>query len=319
MKKAAPRGLRFKMLRILVTGGSGYIGACIGETLAGSGYEVYLGSRSIAPSRQSELIKSIKTDWSDANLSFCSSFDVIIHAAGMDAAACAASPEEAASFNGEMTKKLVDSSIKGGCTRFFYLSTAHVYRSPLVGKIDEQSQLLNKHPYATSHALGERALIDALRGNRVNGAVLRLSNCFGPPSAESPGCWKLALNEFALDAVIRKKVIINNNPLAQRDFFPVSDVGEVLKFLIELEKPSCPILNICTGKSRTLMSVATEVARIASVIVGGSVKVECKQDSAPEQELTLSNGRLAKLGFCGATSISEELERLVAYCNSSLN
>ena len=57
-------------------------------------------------------------------------------------------PKEAIEFNGRSTERLVIASIDAKVSKFIYLSTAHVYCSPLHGEISEESPILNKHPYA---------------------------------------------------------------------------------------------------------------------------------------------------------------------------
>ena len=103
-------------------------------------------------------------------------------------------------FNGKTTERFVEKAAFYGCKRFFYLSTVHVYKSPLVGRFNEKSENLNSHPYATSHLLGEQALIRHVKKSPMQGHVLRLSNCFGYPLTQDSNCWELVLNEFIRDA-----------------------------------------------------------------------------------------------------------------------
>ena len=88
--------------------------------------------------------------------------DVVIHTAGMNAQECASDPEQALAFNGTVTADLVSSAVKQGVQKFIYLSTAHVYKEPLVGTISESSQTTNTHPYATSHLAGEIPVLEQI-------------------------------------------------------------------------------------------------------------------------------------------------------------
>jgi UDP-glucose 4-epimerase len=79
--------------------------------------------------------------------------------------------------------KLVQASVSVGVTKFIYLSTAHVYSSPLTREIDEESCLTNRHSYTTSHIAGEKAVFyQPGNADNITGIVLRLSNGVGSHS-----------------------------------------------------------------------------------------------------------------------------------------
>ena len=110
------------------------------ERMIERGYEVILGSRKFRelPNwiKHTEILQ---TEWNNklALFEICEGVDVVIHTAGMNAQACASDPEQALAFNGTVTADLVSSAVKQGVKKFIYLSTAHVYRSPLVGTISD--------------------------------------------------------------------------------------------------------------------------------------------------------------------------------------
>ena len=139
-------------MRILITGGLGLIGGRLGQHLHQAGHQVILGSRNTCnPPDWLPQAEVAETDWKvDSSLEqICNGVDVLIHAAGMNAQDCVADPVAALEFNGLATARLLASAICAGVKRFIYLSTAHVYASPLVGTINEDTCPRNLHPYAT--------------------------------------------------------------------------------------------------------------------------------------------------------------------------
>jgi UDP-glucose 4-epimerase len=144
-------------MRILVIGGFGFVGGRVAKHLHRAGYSIVLGTRQAYSSpewlRQAEVVQ---LHWHDAAAleRSCRGVDVVIHAAGMNAQDCAADPVSALEFNGLATARLLAAAIRAGVQRFIYLSTAHVYASPLVGTITENTCPRNLHPYATSHLGG---------------------------------------------------------------------------------------------------------------------------------------------------------------------
>ena len=126
----------------------------------------------------------VRIKWNDESTleRICEGIDVIIHAAGMNARDCAADPLGAMNFNGLATKRLVEAASRSGVKKFIYLSTAHIYASPLVGNITEKTLPQNSHPYATSHLAGESAVLHANDCGIIRGLVIRLSNAYGAPT-----------------------------------------------------------------------------------------------------------------------------------------
>ena len=136
-------------LRILITGGLGFVGGRLANHLLQEGHQVVIGSRKATepPALLSQAkVEKIEYDDQAALENYCYGIDVIIHAAGMNAQACIDNPEAALSFNGEMTARLVTAANRAGVLRFIYLSTAHVYSNTLQGTVSEDSSPHNSHP-----------------------------------------------------------------------------------------------------------------------------------------------------------------------------
>ena len=111
-------------MRVLITGGFGFVGGRLGKHLIDRSYEVILGSRKFQkPPNWLPKAKVVKTDWKNKSALFdlCAGVDVLVHAAGMNAQDCVAYPEKALAFNGNTTSNLVGSALKAGVKKFIYL------------------------------------------------------------------------------------------------------------------------------------------------------------------------------------------------------
>ena len=299
--------------RVLITGGAGYLGGRIGEYLALKGYDVYLGSRKPFPHNVSPSCSNIITNWQDPNLTFCKDFDIVVHAAGMNAKSSLEYPEEALKINGKLSEKLIDKAVTYGCKSFFFLSSVHVYQSPLLGDFDESSQTLNTHPYATSQIYGEQALIKALKSKKIAGAVLRLSNCFGPPANNSSECWNLVLNEFIRSAYLDGKIIINGNCLSKRDFLAITELNQTLLQIFARQDLIPEVINISSGKSRTLLDVASKVCEIVFKHTGNSVQIVNDARSETESSLNIKNIALGKMNIFPNNDLEVEIKRMLNF------
>ena len=145
-------------------------------------------------------------DWFDSSSlkSACESVHVIIHTSGMNAPNSKNNPIKAFEVNGLLTGKLIEAAKTKKVKRFIYLSTAHVYSSPLLGNVTEDICPRNLHPYATSHLAGENILIS---DDGIQGVVLRLSNSFGAQVHKDVNCWMLLINDLCRQAVEDKKIV----------------------------------------------------------------------------------------------------------------
>ena len=156
---------RFSLtMRILITGGFGFVGGRLAVHLAQAGHQIVLGSRNASSPPiwlpQAEVVQIVWED--DRTLEHCcDGVDGVIQAAGMNEQDCAAGPVAALDFNGVATARLIEAASRAGVKKFIYLSTAHIYASPLVGTITEETFPRNLHPYATSHLAGEHAVLSA--------------------------------------------------------------------------------------------------------------------------------------------------------------
>ena len=195
-------------MRVLITGGLGYLGGRLTFHLLHQGHDVFVGTRKKLKSLKEPLSFAIpvQMDWSNTNSleSSAKGIDAVIHAAGMDAQACSANPVKALEVNGINTAKMVEAARASGVKRFIYLSTSHVYRSPMIGEIDENTSATNLHPYATSKVAGEKAVLYAKQMGQIEGIVLRLSNGSGHPVFPDTKCWHLILNDLCKQAVEKK-------------------------------------------------------------------------------------------------------------------
>ncbi|MDA9321677.1 SDR family oxidoreductase [Gammaproteobacteria bacterium] len=299
--------------KVLITGGFGYLGARIGENLATEGYDVYLGSRNPNSYNISSICSQINTNWEDPDLAFCKDFDLIVHAAGMNAQSCLDNPEKALKINGKLSEKLIKKAAQYGCKRFFFLSTVHVYKSPLIGDFDESTQTLNNHPYASSQVYGEQALIKAIVDKKIKGAVLRLSNCFGPPLTDSAECWNLVLNDFIKSAYLNGKILINGNYLSKRDFLPITELNRILIKIFEYQDIPRDIINISTGSSRTLMEVAIKIRDEFSKIKEISIELANEVKSQADSALTIKNSSLEIMNIYPLDELEFEINQMINY------
>ena len=257
-------GLTYKLiLRILVTGGLGYLGGRLSNYLSQNGHKVIAASRKYYEDYKFLPDVTLRqVDWSsDFSINqACQNCDIVIHAAGMNSAECASDPISALKFNGTATSRLLKSAISCNVTKFIYLSTAHVYSESLLGFFDEESPTKNIHPYATSHKAGEDAVLEGSKKGEINGIVLRISNAFGAPVDPNTNCWSLLVNDLCQQAFTLNKIKLETSGLQYRNFIAIQDVCKNVEFFLSYTPKDysfeLPIYNIGSEYTMTVYEMA---------------------------------------------------------------
>lgn len=313
-------------MRILIPGGFGFVGGRLAQNLSAAGHKIVLGT-----SRQSQTsdwlpdAEIAQINWDDTHSlkQICDGIDVVIHAAGMSARDCAAHPTGALEFNGLATSRLVLAAVEAGVKRFFYLSTAHVYDSPLLGTIEEESCPRNLHPYATSHLAGESALRYAAERKQIVGIVLRLSNAFGVPAQKEANCWMLLINDLCRQAVSLRSMTLRSSGLQRRDFVTLHDVVGAVSHLIELPKEEVDlgVFNVGSGQSTSVINMAKLIQSRCFHLLGYTPEIIRPQSVENEQGLDLDYriDKLLHTGFSLNGNIVKEIDDILIMCQESFS
>jgi len=259
-------------MRVLITGGYGYLGARIAQHMASLGHDVALGtarSNLVLPECLASFT-SIILNWTDSNALTlaCQNKDIVIHAAGMNAQSCAANPVAALEFNGVATARLAQAAAQARVRRFIYLSTAHVYCAPLSGTITEDTCPSNLHAYATSHLAGENAVLSAARAGEISGIVLRLSNVLGAPAYAGVNAWMLLMNDLCKQAVLEKRITLSGNGRSIRDFVPFGTVLRLIGNMIGKNASFGSVINVGAGRSHSVYEMAKLVQESSRDVLG---------------------------------------------------
>jgi UDP-glucose 4-epimerase len=260
-------------MRILITGGGGFVGGRLAQHLHQAGHEIILGSRNASrPPDWLPQAEVKQTKWHDGRAleQVCNGADVVIHAAGMNAQDCLTDPVAALEFNGLATARLLEAASRSGVKRFIYLSTAHVYANPLIETITEESCPRNLHPYATSHLAGENVVLSASERGKIEGIVLRLSNAFGAPAHKDANCWVLLVNDLCRQAVQSGKLVLRSSGLQQRDFISITEVVRVATTLSTraLDVQLHGVFNVGSGVSQSVLELAQMVQQRCKLVLG---------------------------------------------------
>jgi len=257
--------------KVLITGGSGYLGGRLVQALAEEPrFHLRLGARqplTLKPAwlGEAEIVPLDLLSQEDLH-SACRGVRYVIHLAALNEVESLANPEEALLINGLGSLKLLEAAKRAGVERFIYFSTAHVYGSPLAGLITEASLPRPNHPYAITHKVAEDFVLAAHDKKTIQGLVLRLSNGFGAPASAKVKRWTLIVNDLCRQAVTTGKLALKSSGLQWRDFITLSDVTRSVQHLLTLPASACQdgLFNLGGECSLRIIEVAQRIANRAS-------------------------------------------------------
>jgi UDP-glucose 4-epimerase len=272
-------------------------------------------------------VSSVITQWdsSESLDNIMRGVDVVIHTSGMNAQDCEDDPDMALQVNGVATSNLLMAAIKQKVSRFIYLSTIHVYGTPLVGKITEDSPTKGVHPYATSHLAGENVVLKESKKGSIEGIVVRLSNAFGPPVYNDVNCWMLLVNDLCRQAVNYQQLVLNSSGKQKRDFVSLTDVCNAIIHLSKcpLDSVDSYLFNIGGNWAPSILEMSKKFAQRYAKLTGILLEIKKNQDdkSLLAETLDYSVEKLINIGFVPSNdnSVNQELDNLIHFCLENKN
>lgn len=308
-------------MRVLVTGGAGYIGCCVVDELLKRGYipvifdTLYWGKESLDPVRdQIEIIEGDCRNSKDIIYAL-DGIDAIIHLAGIVGEfACSSYHKAHFSINVESTRTLVNC-----CTDpeldlvrdFIYASSCSVYGNVkgLYKEVTEDTPAAPLSSYAYAKLLSEQIILEkAKRIPHFHPTILRQTTVFG--WSRRPRL-DLVTNLFAYRAWKDGKITIYGDGQQYRSLIHVKDAASA--FVQTLEAPrfirSGKIFHV--GEQANNISVR-EIAEIVRSIIPES-KIEYIKDKTTDRRDYRINCQKIKntIGWEARCSVEEGIKELI--------
>lgn len=315
-------------MRILITGGLGYLGGRLAHYLNQKGNEVIVVSRRNNKTQNFSKDIAIQTiDWTseDSINQICKGCDVVIHSAGMNASTCKKDPIAALDFNGVVTAKLIRSALSFKVSKFIYFSTAHVYSECLSGYFDENSCSRNIHPYATTHKIAEDMVLYMTKEKSMSGVVLRLSNVFGSPAHPKVDCWNLFVNDICKQAVLTGNIHLKTPGFQYRNFLPMESLCLIVDYFITRNNlknaGTQAIYNIGSETSKTIYEMAKLIQARSEELFDQKVLLvvdEGDNKLTHSKPLIYSIDKLLLEDIRIDNCINKEIDKLLLFCKEKI-
>lgn len=270
-------------MKILITGGAGFIASHIADEYINLGHEVFILDNLLTGFEYNLNPKAtfIKADICDKSLSKLfeeQKFDVVNHhAAQMDVRKSVADPSFDANTNILGTINLLQNSVKTGVNKFIFSSTGGaVYGEQEYFPADENHPTSPLSPYGISKLAVEKYLFFYNQQYGINYSILRYANIYGPRQNPFGEAGVVAI--FTSKLLAGEQPIINGDGNQTRDYVFVKDVVNANVKVLTDEKSD--ILNVGTG-------IETDVNKIFNTLnkIIDNGQVEKHGPPAPGEQL----------------------------------
>lgn len=255
-------------MKVLITGGAGFIGHNLAVYLSKRGFDVTAldNMERASGAATAKLIESgVKVITADVrDFDNYDGFDVVVHAAAyVSVEESVADPLKYIHNNAYGTSKVAYECAKRGI-KMIYLSSAAVYGEPKRLPIDEEHPREPISPYGLSKLMGELVLSNFRKAYGLGFVTLRLFNVYGP--GQNPN-YAGVITNFIERAMRGEPLVIYGDGEQTRDFIFVEDVARVIEAFIEEGAFDGEAYNVGTGVPTKII----ELAHIIRSLVGRDV------------------------------------------------
>jgi UDP-glucose 4-epimerase len=244
--------------RVLVTGGSGFIGRHVVAALRADGAQVRVVDLQSHPDPDVDILQGDIADGDVLNAAFAGGFESVVHLAAVTSVLRSLEqPELTYRTNVEGTHRLLEAARAAGATSLAFASTNAVTGPMEAPAITEQATLRPLTPYGATKAAAEMLMSAYTASYGLRCACLRLTNVYG-------------LGMQAKDSIVARlmRVIrtggtfeIYGDGTQVRDYVNAADVVGAVRLALLDDRWAGPVV-IGTGTSLSVLEVLDQVRQV---------------------------------------------------------
>lgn len=254
-------------MKILVTGGAGFIGSSLCDALLRAGrsvtafdnldpyYDPAVKRRNLEAALDYETFSWHEADILDSaaldRVLKCESPAVIVHLAARAGVRDSLRDKEAyVRTNVKGTEKLLAAAVAAGARRVVFASSSSIYGSSRTLPVKETADLAPMSPYAETKLAGERLCHEFSQRHILEICCLRLFTVFGPRQRPD-----MAIYKFARAIVGGRPIRLFHQGESSRDYTYVADAVSAIAAAIDAPV-CCDVINVGSGRPVRLIDVA---------------------------------------------------------------
>ena len=297
-------------MKIIVTGGSGFLGRHLIRALVKAGHQV----------KNIDLVKSLDypttiADVRDQNLMLAEikDADLVFHLASLiEAGESVEKPQKYVDYNISGTVCVLEAMRQNGLKTFIFSSSAAVYGEPLQVPIQEDSRTIPINPYGVTKLAMEGLLSSYVKAHGFTGIALRYFNLYGPEEHHQPETH--AIPRFIKQIKEGSQVTVWGSGAHQRDYIFISDIVSAHLKTIELaqkEPHKYHYMNLSTQKPNSV----SQIVQLLEKIMGKKANVKNFPERPGDPLVLTADASKAKLvlGWSAQVGIEDGLKQTVEY------
>jgi UDP-glucose 4-epimerase len=300
-------------MKILITGGAGFIGSNLTKALTDNGHQVVVLDNLLRGNKINHetfsKIEFIKGDVRDAELVLnCSKgCDVIFHfAAVLGVDVVADHPVDTMDVEVIGTRNVVMAAQENNVPKILYASTSGIYGHSAIESALTEEVLVDPHTsYAMAKRYNEIYLASHFQERGMNSICLRFFNVYGYNQDN-----RMVVPRFFEDAMSTSPLTVFGSGKQTRDFTYIDDTIEACIRLMDLTLPGSHIVNIANETEYCIDDLAERIITITNSsskiqFIDAPVK---RYDYEVERRVGSSDKLLKLTGYKPLTSLDEGLK-----------
>lgn len=303
-----------KDMKILITGGAGFLALNLAHRLAIGGADVFLADvvdYTISYPAEGKRPHSVRLNVAKAADfdSLPRDFDFVYHFAALSSpAACDTDPDQAFKLNVQGTYNVLRYCARNSVGKVVFPSGGHLYGDhPNYLPLDEKHPVdLMNHVYNATKKLGENLCAEFWKSHGLKYVAFRLFNVYGPGQST-----EYFVPSMIMQALREGRVTLRNGK-PRRDFTYVSDVVDAFVMAIQSSYFGGP-MNIGTGKDTSTLTVAKFVAKTT----GAKLVVLEEKAFGPMRARCDNSLARSKLGWKPKTTLEEGLKESIDWYSAN--
>ena len=297
-------------MKILITGGAGFVGKYLVEHFAKNHTVLVYDDLSNGTQKDSDYVVTKGAMFCKGDIlnfeelcKFSRDTDVVIHlAAKSDVSESVIHPEITNKVNVSGTQNVLQCCVQNKIKKIIFASSAAIYGDCKDKPITEKSNANPLSPYGQSKLDAEKIIADVCNQNNISYVILRMFNVYGKGQNDQ---YAGVITKFMQNVLQKRPVVIHGNGTQTRDFVSIHDVVDAFSCAINANKSGT--YNIASGKSITINELAQKMFDVFenTGIIYESKKNGDIQDSVAD--VTLARD---ELNFVAIRKLEDELTKI---------
>jgi UDP-glucose 4-epimerase len=257
-------------MKVLITGGAGFIGSHLTECLLAGGHGVRVLDN-LSTGKRENLPDSAEVEFRRGDIrdraevaAAVQGVDAIVHLAAVASVqASIDDPVSTHETNFDGTLYLLEAARRANIRRFLYASSAAVYGDNAALPLAEDASLKPLSPYAADKLAGEHYLAFYFNKFGLQTTAFRFFNIFGPrqdPSSPYSG----VISIFIERSRRGEPVTIFGDGRQTRDFVYVGDLAGLLVEALSVPATAGQVINVGRGRQSSLLDLLVVLEKLTN-------------------------------------------------------